>query len=332
MDSDIRLPDNSEPLVWQDKEAGFELTLRNQKEGFSFISESLNARLTLEADSLEDARERSQDLLAAILNALVWISVSMIRQAKLVRVVDWSPGKTMRDALIFTETPKIAVAEPILIPEMIDSAAKLYRLQGKDQVQSALRWFRLGVGGDNLEEQFTYFWFSLETAAEALKSSGKVASKCPVCNADLYCEGCQTHPLHRKFSADAIRDLIVSSLPSEEAGRTAFRALTKIRHTLMHGRRIGSIEDELPYDGVAATNQLAQLARNAILKLSDVSRHGADTLELIVVENADVVRGNVIGAAHVQTVFGPDANNPSLPDTEGVRVSIRYAGQPEESV
>lgn len=318
-------------MVWKDKEVGFELTLRNQKEGFSFIAESLNARLTFNAESLEDARERSQDLLAGILNALVWISVSMIRQAKLVRVVDWSPGKTMRDAFIFTETPKIAVAEPILAPEMVESAAKLYRVQQVERVQIALRWFRLGIGGDNLEEQFTYFWFSLETAAEALKSGGKVPSKCPVCEANLYCESCKTHPLHRKFSADAIRDLILSAFSDEEKGRTAFKTLTKIRHTLLHGRRLGSIEESLPYDGVVATNLLAKIARDAILKMSDFSKHGSDRLELALVDSADVVRGKVVGAAQVQTVFGPDPNNPSLPETEGIRMSIRYPGQPDEA-
>ena len=327
LDSDIRLPDHLDALTWPETDNGFELIIRNVKTGFSYINDALSAHLLFDADDLKQAREKSQDLLAAALNSLVWVSLSMIRQAKLIRIVDWSPGLVTRDSLFFTRAPKIATTLPMLEPELVESAAAVFRSQQSDATKSALRWFRLAIGADGLEEQFTYFWFSLETAAEFLKTSGKVPSKCPACENDLYCTTCQAHPLHRKFSADAIKELILSSFSDEETGKTAFRTLTRIRHTLMHGRRVSSIEERLPYGSKIATNQLAQVSRNAILKMSDFSSY-APSLAVSIVENEDVLRGNVILSAHVKTAFG-DPNNPQLSANTGIEISARYPGQPE---
>jgi hypothetical protein len=330
LDSDIRLPEEAGPLTWADPDEDFILTLENAASGFSFIEKALIARLIFSAENLSDARERCQDLLASILNSLVWATLSKVKQAELTRVVDWTPGKVMRDALVFHQTPKIAVSVPILIPEVVNSAAKLLKSQRSDRVQSALRWFRLGVSADTVEDQFTYFWFSVETAAEALKKPGKVTSKCPVCDGSLYCETCATHPLHRRFSADAIKDLIVSSFSEEELGRTTFQALVKVRHALMHGRRMETVLDSVPFDQKELVNSLAQIARNAIFRMSDFTDYEDKRLHLDIVDSDDVVRGSIIASVEVQTVFGPDPNNPTLIDRSGFKISVRYPGQPDE--
>lgn len=330
LDSDMRLPDDAEPLRWVDPAGEFELAFRNEKKGFSYVEEVLNAQLQFDASGLEEAKEKSQDLLASILNSLVWVSMSMVRQAKLVRIVDWSPGQVMRDALFFTETPRFAVAQPSLVPELIESASTLYAAQRSDRVQSALRWFRLGIGGDGIEDQFTFLWFALEMAAEALKQPGKVPTKCPVCEGALFCEACNTHPQHRRFAADAIRDVIVEAFADKEQGKTAFEALVKIRHTLMHGRRIESVEKKLPYDAQIATNQLAHIARNAILKMSDFSGYKKRNIQLSLFETDNIIRGRLVVAATVQTVFGPDPNNPVLTERGGLTISIKHPGQPDD--
>src|SRR4051794_37610147 len=95
LDSDIKLPDGAPPIEWMDPAGNFELIFRNEKSCFTYIDQVLNARLTFAATDLDEAKERAQDLLASALNALVGITVSMVRQAKLVRVADWEPGKTM---------------------------------------------------------------------------------------------------------------------------------------------------------------------------------------------------------------------------------------------
>jgi hypothetical protein len=330
LDSDIKLPEDAAPVEWVDPGGQFQIVFRNEKSGFSYIDEVVSAQLTFDAIDLDQAKERSQDLLASALNSLVWVSMSMVRQAKLIRVVDWDPGKVMRDAFIFSESPRIAVPEPILVPELIETAAALHAAQQNDRAQSALRWFRLGIGGSGIEEQFTYLWFALETAAEALKQPGKVRSKCPVCEGDLYCEVCNDHPEHRRFAADAIRDLIVAAYADEHSGREAFKVLTKIRHTLMHGRRMASVESSLPYDTQRATNELAQIARDAIWKLSDFSGFKAKEMQLNIVDVQDVIRGRLIMAARVQTVYGSDPENPVLGDRSGLKINIIHPGQPAD--
>ena len=327
LDSDIRLPDGAGPLRWQEASGDFELIIENLKPGFSFIEDALRATLVFSANDLNEARERCQDKLASILNAIVLISGSMTRQSRLVRVVDWDPGKIMRDALFFQESPKIAVPLPLLNGDILKSAASIFRSQQKDRTQSALRWFRLGIGGSGLEEQFTYLWFSLETAAEALKSNERVKTKCPKCNGELFCNQCGDHPVHRKFSADAIRDLVISFSPDAQSADTTFKALVKIRHTLMHGRRIETIESSLPFDGQVATNRLAKIARNAIFRMGDYTSYSDKHLELTLIECEDFVRGKVVAAAHIQTTFGPDPDNPTLSGSDGIKVSMTYPGQ-----
>jgi hypothetical protein len=213
----------------------------------------------------------------------------------------------------------------------VQSAAKIYAAQQNDRAQSALRWFRLGIGGDGIEEQFTYLWFALETAAEGLKQPGKVRSKCPVCQGELFCESCGEHPEHRRFAADAIRDVILGAHEDEQRGKQVFKVLTKIRHTLMHGRRMESLEASLPYDTHRATNELAQIARDAIWKLNDFSAYAERELQLNFVTSQDVVRGKLIGAARIQSVFGPDPEKPVLGDSEGIKISLRHPGEPEDA-
>jgi hypothetical protein len=327
----MRLPDDAPPLKWADPDGKFELLFQNEKKGFSYVEEVLNAQLQFDASDLDHAKERCQDLLAAILNSLVWVTMSMVRQARLVRVVDWSPGKAMRDAFILTQSPRFAVPKTSLIPEVVASASALLAAQQNDRAQSALRWFRLGVGGDGLEDQFTFLWFALETAAEALKQPGKVPTKCPICEEALYCEACNTYPQHRRFAADAIRDVILGSFADEEEGKSAFKTLTKIRHTLMHGRRIESVQKSLPYDAQVATNQLAKIARNAIFNLNDFSKYKNKEIKLSLFESDDIIRGRMIMAARVQTVFGPDPNNPVLGKRDGIQFRVRYPGQADEN-
>ena len=330
LDSDIKLPDDLDRLQWDDETDDFQLSIRNEKPGFAYIDRALIAELVFQASDLDDARERCQDILAQALNSLVWISLAMIRQGQLMRVVDWEPGKTMRDALILAQSPKVATAIPAFSQELVDASTQIYQSQKSEKSQTALRWFRLGIAGDNVEEQFTYFWFALETAAEALKSAGKVPHLCPVCEGRLYCDQCQCFPEHRRFSADAIRDLITSSFSNSTEGAEAFKALVKVRHALMHGRRMSSATQKLAFDQSAITNLLAKIARNAILRMGDFSTYKDKELGLMMIEADDVVRGTQIVAGRVGTIFGPDSSNPTLPKESGIKVSINYPGQPEE--
>jgi hypothetical protein len=329
LDSDIKLPDDLDRLTWNNDAENFQLAIKNEKPGFAYTEKALVAEIVFQASDISEARECCQDILAKALNSLAWISLSMIRQAQLIRVVDWEPGKTMREALILAQSPKIATAIPIFNQELMDAASQIYPSQKSEKSQTALRWFRLGISGDNVEEQFTYFWFALETAAEALKSAGKVPHLCPICEEKLFCSNCDCYPEHRRFSADAIRDLITQSFSDPDEGMIAFKALVKVRHALMHGRRMSSATKNLSFDDSEVTNLLAKIARNAILWMGDFSNYSDHKFEVMLIEADDVVRGTAIVTGHVQTVFGPDPNNPRLPKESGIAVSIRHPGQPE---
>ena len=86
------------------------------------------------------------------------------------------------------------------------------------------------------EEQFSYFWFALEVAAKTMKGKEKIASKCPKCQGKLFCEICKDYPLHRRYSGEAIQQVVETVHPADS--EQVFKTLQLIRHTLMHGGRI----------------------------------------------------------------------------------------------
>jgi len=155
--------------------------------------------------------------------------------------------------MIYTETPEWDLAEPALDEGYLDTAERILAMQAGPAHQAAMRWHRIAVQEGVLEQQFSYFWFALEIVAEVEKGPERVPSLCPRCRTALYCEQCQTHPVHRRYPGEAIQELVRRvqlDRPNE-----VFETLQRIRHTLMHGGRIADIAD-LPCSDQDAVNKL----------------------------------------------------------------------------
>jgi hypothetical protein len=177
-------------------------------------------------------------------------------------------GLTERDATIFHETPEWDIAEPALDHPFIDTAEWVLAVQSdKQEQQAAMRWYRRGIEEENLEDQFAYFWFALEIAAQSLKGDEKVSSKCPKCKGPLFCESCREHPMHRRYQGEAIKHLVERVHPQNLD--EVFDALQLIRHTLMHGGRIASVLERLPCNANQAVAKLAFIVWQAINLMFD---------------------------------------------------------------
>ena len=150
LDSDLCLPDGSEPMVMKGPNEEFSLTLSNSKEGLARPDGVITAQLIFEAESLEDAREVAQRRLASIMNALTFTTNRKFGQSRLRRVIDWTPGLASRDALIIVEAPVWEIAEPELDQKFIDTASRMFAIQAGEQQQNALRWYRLGIQSEIL--------------------------------------------------------------------------------------------------------------------------------------------------------------------------------------
>jgi hypothetical protein len=169
LDSDLCLVDGAEPLTLNSPDGMFSLTVSNADANQGLPNAVLSAQLIFESACFdENIRRLALDILEQALNCLTYATNRKFSLQRLKRVIDWTPGIVERQAIIYHETPEWDSAEPALDATFLDTTERLLAMQsGKDQ-RAAMRWYRLGIQADVLEEQFGYFWFSMEIAAEAL--------------------------------------------------------------------------------------------------------------------------------------------------------------------
>lgn len=225
----------------------------------------LSAQIIFDAENIEAAEDLSKSLLAEVLNALAFVTNAGFTLHRLVKIVDWTSGIDERQVLFFTSPKRVDPSAPLLERVLLESAELMLSLELDSPVKSAMRWFRLGVGADVLEEQFQYFWFALEIIAEIKKPTEKVYDACPKCQSPLFCEACKTHPDHRPFPKQAIEHL-VSKITGDQSGEV-FHTLNTVRNTLMHGRQLQDAEPDLPYESYKVVDKLGKIVWNSLASI-----------------------------------------------------------------
>lgn len=273
----------------------------------------LSAQLTFEAASFDKTlKDVAYEMISEILNCLAFTTNRKFTIRRLKRFIDWTPGLKERDAIVYHDTPEWDTAEPALDARFLDTAERLLAMKSGPDQSAAMRWYRLALRAEMLEEQFSYFWFALEIAAETMKGKDKIPSKCPRCQGQLFCETCKDYPLHRRYRGEAIRQVVETVHPTN--AEEVFKVLQLIRHTLMHGGRISSIRDQLPCDEQQAVNKLASVTWQAIARMfSGADPRAEQPLSFGYCDN--LVRRTVSFGVHVKTTLvGGDPNNPQLSD------------------
>lgn len=322
LDSDLCLADGAVPLKLNGCNGAISVTVSNVENDHGVPDAVLSAQLIFETDSLdENTRDLALEKLADVLNCLTYATNRKFSFRQLKRLIDWTPGIVERQAIIYHETPEWDTAEPALDEMMMDSAERFSAMQSGDGQREAMSWYRLGIQAERLEEQFTYFWFSLEIVAEALKGKERVPSKCPACQGELFCEKCNDYPTHRRYRGEAIQQIIERVHP--ENAKEVFESLQLIRHALMHGGQIVSVLDRLPCNEQQALNKLAFVAWHAIgLMFSNPDPRPESPLVLGHCDN--LVRRNLVAGVHVATtLLRGDPNNPHLADFPTFNLSMR---------
>lgn len=263
LDSDLCLPKEAAPITLNAPDGTFSLVLSNAEPNPTSPDAVLSAQLIFEADSFDrDLRTIARDRVAQALNYLTYTTSRKFRLNRLKRIIDWTPGIVERTAIIYDETPEWDLAEPLLDKSFLETTERLLAMEGIQEQSAAMRWYRLGIQSEVLEEQFSYFWFALEIAAEAVKGLERVPSPCPTCQEPLFCEKCGEYPTHRRYRGEAIQQLIERVHPKD--AKEIFETLQLIRHTLMHGGRITSLLGRLPCNEQQAVNKLAFVTWHAI--------------------------------------------------------------------
>lgn len=310
--SEIRIAVAKETLSLDHPAGHYKCRLKDGKPNKDGKIEILQLQIFFDAPTVQEAQDPALNHLIEVINILTVVTGCKFEFRRLRHIVDLTPNIGMRDCLVYTNNDMPEVMQPHLSDDLMPTAAKLLDCSPSEQVYGAMRWFRLGVGADNIEEQFLNFWLALELAATNDKPKGKVNDLCPVCRGNLYCETCKTHPVHRPYDKQAIEAMVVKLRPKLA---DLFTHLYKARNTLLHGDRLESVADQMPCPLDRLIDILAALARDAILnELSQtfLKKFSGAQIKFLIVDR--YARGRVGAAAHIQTTCpnGPDG----LPDID----------------
>jgi hypothetical protein len=319
LDSDFCLPDSDPPMVIRGPHGSYTLTISNREADPQSLTGVLSARIVFEAENLQGARPVADEYMGQCLDALSYATGHAFTYNSLKQIMDWSPGLSMREMIRYAETPMRDVAEPALSSEFGPTIEHFLVTQAGERQQTALRWFRLGLEAEKLDDQFTYFWFALEIAAEALKDREKIPSSCPHCRTPLYCETCEKHPMHKKYPGQAIQALVERYV--EDDGAEIFRCLQKIRHTLMHGNRIASVIDRLPCTDAEAVNTLSHITQEALGEMF-TTKNDAPPERLIMARSSDVTRKKIVMSVHASVGMGGDTENPEFHNIPDIKLNL----------
>lgn len=288
----------------------------------------LSVHLYFDAPSLEDARDKAEEVLADCLNMLVFATGGGFRRHRIRQIVDASTGISgVRSLLMWGDAIDHEDPQPFLDEETSSSIERLLDFDMPQPVRRAMRWFRLGVNAAVGDDQFMNFWFALELLAEFQKSPDKENDRCPHCRSPLFCETCKTHPVHKPYAKQAIRTLLNSV--DEHFDDQTFNRLDKTRNSLMHGSTLFEIEDSLPQPHEHVVDVLGKLVWKALIR--QFPREMFDGSMKLGVPSTFVQR-RLSGIAHLQTTVPMDADGDLDLRFTGMKMELVTGGPPQSAL
>lgn len=261
--SDFTMEQQSSRLALQHPNGRYQCYFKSNMDTERSKPNHLLADIIFDAPDLSSAIQVGRDHLIDAVNVLAMVACGKLEVGSCCFVFDWTlPGRQSREARFYSAIDPQDREHHELSAELFETAAHLLRDGYSERLKGAMRWFRLGLGSDPLEEQFQNFWLSLELAATNGKSTQKVHDLCPRCKGKLYCEVCQDHPQHRMYDKQAIRSVVEKIAPQVP---DLFDHLSLARNTLLHGDRLETIEKRLPCSLERLVDILAEVSRTAII-------------------------------------------------------------------
>ena len=108
-----------------------------------------------------------------------------------------------------------------------------------------------------------------------------------------------------------------------EGADEVFGTLQKIRHTLMHGKRLEDIEKELPCTKDQVLEMVAWIAHTAISLMFVEKEDARPPSKLTLMKPDQIARNRIVAGTHVQTsMLRGDPNNPRIEDFPNFEVSL----------
>lgn len=240
--TDISVVDDSLILRFSHPDGRYRVRIQNVPRTEFTTPFVLALHLYFDAPNLREAKDIAEELLAECLNILAFTTGASVRRHRIRQIVDADPDNFgARSILFWGDAIAYEDPQPFLDERIASGIDLLLKFDMPPAIRKAMRWYRLGIGASAPDDQYIYFWFALEIVAEFCKNTDKVPSKCPKCLTALYCECCKTHPVHRPYAKQAIRDLLNAS--DKNFTDITFERLDKARNTLMHGGTLRELDE-----------------------------------------------------------------------------------------
>lgn len=260
---------------------------------------------------------------------LAFTTGSSFQRHRIRQIVDATPpGKDGVTSLLMWGDPiQYEDPQPFLREDTARAIERLLEFDMPPAISRAMRWYRLGINGAWPDDQFVYFWFALEVVAEFQKSTDKVPDRCPRCRSPLYCESCETHPVHRPYPRQAIRALLKAV--DNDCDDVTLERLEKTRNSLMHGSTLKEIEDSLPQPHEEIVDVLGRLLWKALIH--QFPREMFDGT-LAMGFPSTYVHRTLRGVFHIQTVVPVGTDGDLDLNFKGMKAELVAYGPPQSAL
>ena len=167
IEAEACLVDADKELLYKRPDGTYEIHVRDLHTEAGIEKPLLSVQVMLDAEDMEQAKEKSLHHLGQFLDLLTFVSSAGFRIHKVMRTIDWTPGEEMRRCHLYHRFPDPNIPVRCLDDRMIESIRKVDSLEIPTAVRCALRWFAAGVRAVRFDDQFQYLWFAIEDTSRA---------------------------------------------------------------------------------------------------------------------------------------------------------------------
>ena len=260
---------------------------------------------------------------------LAFTTGAKFRHHRTKSIVDVARAKTkgMTPVLLWSDSIEYEDPQPFLKEAISKTIERLLEFELPPALRRAMRWYRLGINESVPDDQFMYFWFALEIVAEFQKSTGKVPDKCPHCHSPLFCESCETHPVHKPYAKQAIHSLLKTV--DKECDDETINHLGKARNSLMHGATLKEIEASLPEPHEEIVDVLGRLVwRSLIFQFPHKMFDGSISLGV----PSTYISRTMSAVAQMETIVPVGADGDLDLDFKGITARVEPFGPPQSAL
>ena len=220
-------------------------------------------RILLDAPDFGTAEEVGNDKATRFVRCLSFCASTPCQMHRMTRIVDWTTGLQEREAQIVTSHRGHDLPYKVIDTELLRTVEGIISLNIREEVFQALKWHYYGVLSEYTDEQFQYFWLSLETLVQVNGDATKVSDLCAQCRSPLYCKKCRTHPTHRPYPKQKIERLFNKINPS--IGQKVFEDASQIRNIISHGSDVSAFVQTTEIDFNGLVDAMGQMSFYGIL-------------------------------------------------------------------